>query len=410
MPTPATAPRRWGPGAPLGQRRAVTPKPRLADGTLRFGFMWPNSPTQAITSRTIADSNPDILDPAPHLELAQVADRIGVDFVFFADGYTNHGPDNARVGHGEPRPASTIWAALLLSATKHIGVVTTMHARYLSPVVIARLGATLDALGGGRWGWNVVPGSKGTEEDLFGLEEVDHDARYEIADEAVRAVKEIWQADGEPIDFDGKHFHLRGTPNGPYPLQDPWPVIFNAGTSPAGQELIATHCDYAFSVVTDDLAHVRRAVEQLEQRVIAEGRSPLEVTIAGSVAMILGASSAEAAEKAAWYHEVLDIEAAKGWAARLMGPSQTYQSAFGASSFDEAARRIGMFAGSRIIVGTPAEAAEQLLDIHRQTGLRGFMLGLAQWYPEELELVGEIFPHLKRAGVWLPPEQRAYSW
>ncbi|WP_326837138.1 LLM class flavin-dependent oxidoreductase [Amycolatopsis rhabdoformis] len=386
-----------------------TPKPRRIDDKMRFGLMWPNSPSPNVTSVEVAKRNPDVLDINSHITLAQTAERIGVDFVFFADGYTNHGLDNARVGHGEPCVSAPIWAPIVMAATEHLGVVTTMHARYLSPVVLARLGANLDVLSGGRWGWNIVPGAKGSEAKLFGLSDtIEHDERYQVVAETLEAVRALWGARGEPIKFDGKYYHLEGIPRGPYPVQES-PVIFNAGVSPAGQEFIASSADYAFFAVVDDLAKVTATVRQLAEKTAAHGRDPREVNLAGSTGVVIARTSAEAAEKFAWIKDSLDMDAARGWARGFLAGSQTYQANFD-QELDEAARKIGIAAGSRVLVGTAADIAEQLIEIHRVTGLRGFMLVNLLWAPEEVELLGDVFPILERAGVWETPESRGWSW
>ncbi|WP_262286335.1 LLM class flavin-dependent oxidoreductase [Micromonospora sp. MA102] len=376
--------------------------------------MWPNSPSPHVTSAAVAARNPDVLDINSHIELARTAERIGLDFAFFADGYTNHGEHNARVGHGEPCVSAPIWAPIVMGATSHIGVVTTMHARYLSPVVLARLGANLDVLSGGRWGWNIVPGSKGSEAKLFGItDNIDHDERYAVVAETLEAVRTLWRANGKPITFDGKYYRFEGVPRGPYPVQES-PVIFNAGVSAAGQEFIAQSADYAFFAVVDDLSKVTASVDQLAARTQTHGRNPLEVNMAGSVGVVAGRTSAEAAEKYAWIQESLDMDAARGWARGFLAGSQTYQANFGGpdgdQALDEAARKIGIAAGSRMLVGTAEEIAEQVIDIHRTTGLRGFMLISPLWAPDEVELLGGMFPVLEAAGVWETPESRGWSW
>lgn len=393
--------------APLAVGRR-TPKPRLHDGTMRFGLMWPNSPSPFVTSRTIAEANPDVLDPDVHIALARTAEEVGVDFVFFADGYTHHGEHNARVGHGEPCVSAPIWAPVVMSATRHIGVVTTMHARYLSPVVLARLGANLDTLSGGRWGWNIVPGSKGSEADLFGMDVGEHDERYAMVAETLAAVRALWGARGEPIEFTGRHHTLRGTPRGPYPVQDS-PLIFTAGVSPAGQQFLAQHADRAFYAVVDDQAAVRSAVDQVAGRVAETGRDPASVGIVGSIGVVLDATTEAARKKFDWITSQIDMDAARGWARTFLAGSQSYRKDFG-DDVDRAARRIGLAAGARVLVGDPADVAEQLIEIHRETGLAQFMLTFPLWAPDEVALLREVFPHLERAGVWMPPAARGYSW
>ena len=384
-------------------------KPRKVDDKMRFGLMWPNSPSPNVTSLAVAERNPDVLDMDSHIALARTAEKIGVDFVFFADGYTNHGEHNARVGHGEPCISAPIWAPIVMAATDHIGVVTTMHARYLSPVVLARLGANLDVLSGGRWGWNIVPGAKGSEARLFGISsEIEHDERYAVVEETLSAVRALWNARGKSIDFNGKYYRLQGVPRGPYPIQES-PLIFNAGVSPAGQEFIARNADYAFFAVVEDLAQVAKTVEELGDRTEASGRSRLEVNLAGSIGYVIGSTAAEAQEKYDWIRDSVDMDAARGWAQGFLSGSQTYQSNFG-GEFDEAARKIGLAAGSRVLVGTAADVAEQIIEINRQTGLRGFMWLSLVWDPMEVALLGDVLPYLEKAGLWEPPSSRGWSW
>ncbi|MGI8330472.1 LLM class flavin-dependent oxidoreductase [Actinomadura scrupuli] len=388
-----------------------TRKERRLDDRFRFGLMWFNSPSPHVTSKVMADRNPDVLDVDVQIELAQTAESIGMDFLFFADGYTHHGEHSARVGHGEPCLFSPVWASAVMAATRHIGVITTMHTRYLPPAVIARIGANLDVLSGGRWGWNIVPGSKASEAALLGIEDVeDHDARYEMAAEAVEAVKAIWAADGAEVDFKGRYHTVQGTPRGPGPLQRPWPALFNAGVSPAGQKLIASTCDYAFLSVSEDLAKVSAPLAQLGDAVEAAGRPRDAVVAAGSIGVVTAATHREAEEKFAFIRESVDMDAARAWAGAFMGRSQTYQATYQDTEADEIARRVGVAAGSRVLVGTPEEVAEQFIEIHRITGMRGFMVTPLMWSVEELRLLGSVLPHLERAGVWTPPAQRGWSW
>ncbi len=389
-----------------------TRKERRIDQRLRLGMMWPNSPTPNVTSKAVAQRSPDILDVDVHMQLAQAVERLdGIDYVFFADGYTSSGPASARVGHGEPCIAAPIWAPAVMAATRHIGVVTTMHTRYLEPAVLARFGANLDQLSGGRWGWNIVPGTKSSESDLFGLDDsIAHDQRYAMAAEAVQAVKTLWGSNGQPIAFDGEFYRFKGVPRGPSPVQRPHPLLFNAGVSPAGQDLIAELCDRAFFAVSDDLDQVRGPVQSLAERTEAHGRSAEEVIATGSVGIVVGATSREAEEKYEWLLENVDLDAAEDWARVFLSRSETYQSMFGDEEFENAVRKIGVVAGSRVLVGTGPEVAEQMIEINRQTGLRGFMLVPTVWTVDEIRGWAEIFPTLESAGVFTRPTQRGWSW
>lgn len=386
---------------------SVQAKVRKPDGQLRFGLMWFNSQTPYLTSAVAAAQNPPVLDVGVQMEFAQAAETAGFDFLFMADGYIGHGEANARIGHGEPRLSAPVWAPLLMHATKHVGVATTIHTRYMSPAVIARMGANLDVISGGRWAWNIVPGTK--DDPLMGVGTEDHDKRYEKAKDAVRAVKALWKARGSEVDYQGEFYRITGSMMGPHILQDPWPLLFNAGVSPAGQELIASECDYGFFTVVEDLEKVRKPVEQLAARAEANGRNPLEVNLVGGVSVLTAATTREAEDRFAELRETIDMDSARSWLDSFLGRSKTYQDTHSGER-DEAARSIGVASGAKPLVGTPQDVAEQILEIHRATGLRGYQILPLTWSTPGLLSLGETFKTLGKAGVWTSPEDRGWSW
>jgi len=383
------------------------PKVRRPDGQLRFGLMWFNSQTPYLTSAVAAELNPPVLDVGVQTELAQAAESAGFDFLFMADGYVGHGEANARIGHGEPRLSAPIWAPLLMNATKHVGVATTMHTRYMSPAVIARMGANLDTISGGRWAWNIVPGTK--DDPLMGVGQQDHSVRYAQAADAVRAVKALWGARGADMTYNGEFYQMTGSMMGPHVVQEPWPLLFNAGVSPAGQDLIASECDYGFFTVVDDLAKVRKPVEELAAKAEANGRNPLEVNLVGGVSVLTASTTREAEDRFAELRETIDMEAAGGWLDSFLGRSKTYQETHSGER-EEAARSIGVGSGAKPVIGTPEDVAEQLLHIHRETGLRGFQILPMTWSTQGLLDLRRTFTTLQKADVWTPPENRGWSW
>ncbi|MDV3129901.1 LLM class flavin-dependent oxidoreductase [Mycobacterium sp. 21AC1] len=383
-------------------------KRRLADGQLRFGLMWFNSQTPYLTSAVAAQSNPPVLDVNTQMVLARAAENAGFDFLFLADTYVGHGEHNARIGHAEPRLYSPVWSAVLATATKHIGIASTLHTKYLPPAVIARMGANLDVVSGGRWAWNVVPGT--LDDAIVGMESLNHAERYAQATEAVRAVKALWVARGEPVEFEGDYHTFSGRLIGPHPVQKPWPLLFNAGVSPAGQQLIASECDYGFFTLVDDLDKVRAPVENIARIAENAGRDPREVNLIGTVAIVIGESTAAAQDRFAELRDSIDMDAARAWATNFLGRSQTYKDTHGDAEFDAAARSVGVASGAKVLLGTPGDIAEQILSIYRETGLRGYQITPLTWSEKEVLQCGEIFEHLERAGVWTPPHKRGFSW
>ncbi|UOR01526.1 LLM class flavin-dependent oxidoreductase [Leucobacter allii] len=390
----------------------MTLKARGSDNYLRFGIMWPNTMSQNITSRAVAEANPDVLDLRSHVVAAQSAESAGFDYLFFADTYAANAPANIAAGHGEPRLYAPVWAAALLAATEHIGVVTTLHMRYLPPVVIARLGANLDALGGGRWGWNAVPGAKASEHALFGLsEETDYERRYRMARESIRAVKAFWSAGtGDRVDVEGEFFGASGVLAGPRPSQRPYPPIFNPGVSPAAMDLIVAEADYGFTAIVDDLEEVAATARALSERAAAAGRDPKSVEIAGSIAVVLGDTESAAEANYRDYLDSVDLEAAEGFASFFLNSSSTYQRLFAGMSKDDQIRRIGAGAGSTVLVGTPEQVAERFSEIRTVTGVRQFLTLPFRWGPDEFAAMADVFTALRRRGDWIHPSERGWTW
>ena len=83
-------------------------------------------------------------------------------------------------------------------------LINTVHVLYAwHPLHLAKFGAALDHISGGRWGINVVTGYKPSEYRMFGLEPIEHDLRYAMADEFTTIMERLWTED-EELSFDGK--------------------------------------------------------------------------------------------------------------------------------------------------------------------------------------------------------------
>ena len=83
------------------------------------------------------------------------------------------------------------------------------------PTVLARQAATLDHASGGRFelgiGWGSVPDELVT----FGVDPVEPRRRVERLGESLEVIRALWT--GEPVDYDGEWFHLRGAQQRPAP-------------------------------------------------------------------------------------------------------------------------------------------------------------------------------------------------
>ncbi len=137
------------------------------------------------------------------------------------------------------------WAAGMGAVTNHASIFCTTHVPTIHPIVAAKQCTTVDHLAGGRFALNVVCGWYSQELRMFGLQTMDHDARYAYADEWVEVVRKLWTEEAE-FDYDGKFFHIEKGFHQPKPLQRPHPPIMNAGSSGIGARFAAKNADMAF--------------------------------------------------------------------------------------------------------------------------------------------------------------------
>src|SRR5262249_12992516 len=108
---------------------------------------------------------------------------------------------------------------------------------------------TADLVGQGRFGLNLVAGWNEGEFEMFGVQQRDHETRYEFAQEWLDIVKRAWSEPND-FDFDGKFFKLHGVRAFPKPYGGARPIIMNAGSTPTGQAFALRNCDAFFTATS----------------------------------------------------------------------------------------------------------------------------------------------------------------
>ena len=137
-----------------------------------------------------------------------MADDAGIDFLLPIGRWKGYGGDTDYQG----TTLETItWATGLLASTKRITVFGTVHAPIFNPVVAAKEMVTADHIGEGRFGLNIVVGWNEGEFDMFGVEQRDHEDRYDYAQEWIDVIKMIW-SDREDFDFQRQVSRHEGHP------------------------------------------------------------------------------------------------------------------------------------------------------------------------------------------------------
>lgn len=141
-------------------------------------------------------------------ECAVRADELGFDLVFGLAQWLGKGGLGGEIRFRENTQDPLLVTAGLAALTKNIMLISTVHVLYgWHPLLLAKYAATLDHMTEGRWGINMVTGIKKEDFAMFGLEHVEHDLRYEMADEFVQVMKMLWTTD-ENIDFHGRFYNM----------------------------------------------------------------------------------------------------------------------------------------------------------------------------------------------------------
>ena len=114
-----------------------------------------------------------------NLKLGKMLDEAGIDFMLPIARWIGYGGETDF--HGGVLETVT-WATALLASTKDISVFATIHTAANNPVVVAKQIATMDQIGQGRVGLNIVAGWNKPEYEALGLTlPDDHETRYGLS-------------------------------------------------------------------------------------------------------------------------------------------------------------------------------------------------------------------------------------
>ncbi|WBP88664.1 LLM class flavin-dependent oxidoreductase [Kitasatospora cathayae] len=215
-----------------------------------------------------APDRPGRFDAGHYAALARLAERAGLDFVTLDDSFT-----------AEPsRPDALATLARIAPLTSRIGLVPTVTTTHTEPFHTSISVNTLDWVSEGRAGWLVGVSTTEAEAKAFGRRPVaaEDELWAEAADAAEVAARlwDSWEDDAEirdtatgrfidrdklhHIDFEGRHFSVRGPSITPRPPQGR-PVVtvpvaaadLAQDASPGGRARVATAIRYADVVLLD---------------------------------------------------------------------------------------------------------------------------------------------------------------
>ena len=393
------------------------------------------------------DRSRDYRSLKPWIALARTLERGLFDGLFLADVLGVYdvfgGNPDAALAHATQVPVNDplLLVPAMAAATEHLGFGVTVTLSYEPPFPFARRMSTLDHLTKGRIGWNVVTGYLDSAARGSGQEsQRGHDDRYAAAEDYMEVVYELWEGswaddavvadrqsgvftrpDGvRRVQHKGSHYKLDAI-HLCEPSPQRTPVLYQAGTSPAGRAFAGRHAECVFmsgpskQVIAPRVAAVRAAVREA-------GRDPGAVKIFGMMTAIVAPTDAAAQALLADYRLYADPVGAltlmSGWTGidfSTLDPDATVrhvENDAGRTALEnitradphrswtvrEVAEHVSIGGIGPVVVGSPSTVADELEAWIDDTGLDGFNLTFAVRPETFVTIVDLLVPELQRRG------------
>jgi FMN-dependent oxidoreductase (nitrilotriacetate monooxygenase family) len=415
------------------------------------GFMQAGNVTVYSGSWRHPETEQGFLDAAYYKKLGQTLEAGCFDLMFFDDRlampgiYAGSVAEAVRLGARVVKLDLSVVLGVVAGATDSIGLGATYSTTYYSPFHVARTFATLDHLTGGRAAWNVVTSVNDGEAQNFGFDQVlDHDTRYDRADEFLEATTglwDTWEDDALVIDRDsgtfadptkvheldhhGEWFDVRGPLTVPRTPQGR-PVLLQAGSSGRGMDFAARWAELIF---TGDpgLDVARSHYKQQKDRIAELGRDPDEVRMCPMAYTVVGGSRAEAEEQEQLLlNDLVDPMASLTLLSELMNhdfsdmslddpiTDELVESVSGIRGLvrnlrqhigdditlgDLAGHRATLLQGPRF-VGTATDVADQMHEWFEGDACDGFVIAATHVPGAYEDVVRHVVPELQRRGVF----------
>ena len=330
-----------------------------------------------------------------NLRLGQMLDAAGIDFMLPIARWIGYGGETDF--HNSVLETMT-WAAGLLASTRDIAVFATIHTAANNPVVVAKQMATIDQIGNGRAGLNIVAGWNKPEYEALGLTlPDDHETRYGYAQEWFDIVRKLWTSD-ERFDWDGTYFKLKGVLGNPKPMRGHVPII-NAAGSEQGRDFATRNANFLFTPAID-LERSTGEIADLKQKAQAKGR---DVDVLTFSHVICRETEKEARD---YLKHTADTHA--DWEAvdNLINLQFAHAESFPHDLMRLIRDRFAMGHGGFPLVGTPEQVAEGILKLEA-AGFKGSTLSFIDYAEEFPYFRDNVLPLLEQAGIRAPRRSAA---
>ncbi|PPJ33385.1 LLM class flavin-dependent oxidoreductase [Nocardia nova] len=383
-------------------------------------------------------------------ELAKLLERGRFDGIFIADVLGIYdvygGNDIAALRQGAQVPVADplLLVSAMAAVTEHLGFGITTGTGFEHPFPFARRLSTLDHLTNGRLGWNVVTGYLPSAAANMGeSEHLDHDERYNHADEYLEVLYKLWEGSWEDdavvrdraqgiyvdpakvhhIGHAGKHFTVPGIHlSEPSPQRTP--VIYQAGASPRGVAFAAENAEAIF-VAAPSKRVLAQTVTRIRDALEVAGRDRCAARVYALATIITDVTDEAAQRKYDEYRSYASVEGGLVFMSGWMGidlsrydlddpigevNSNAILSAVAAfQEFDDDGREwtvrdIAAWAGiggmGPVFVGSGTSVADRLQEWVDETDIDGYNLAYAITPGTFEDIVRHVIPVLTERGAY----------
>lgn len=331
----------------------------------------------------------------------------------------------------------------MAAVTKHLGFGVTTSISFEHPYPFARRISTLDHLTKGRVGWNIVTSYLESGSKNLGLKtQVNHDNRYDIADEYLEVLYKLWEGSWEegsvlrdresgifadhkkvhPIQHEGKYFTVPGI-HICEPSPQRTPVLYQAGASSRGQKFASQNAECVFIAAPSKIA-TKKVVQGIRQKLVQEGRDPYSVKIYALLSIVTDETDAKAQAKFKEYQSYGSYDGAltllSGWSGvdfsqfqptdkveyiqtnAIQSLLDSYVNADPERvwTIEEIANWNSLGGNGPVLVGSAETVSDALQQWVEDTDVDGFNLAYILAHQTFADVVEFIVPELQKRGVY----------
>ncbi|EPW3853670.1 LLM class flavin-dependent oxidoreductase [Acinetobacter baumannii] len=382
-------------------------------------------------------------------DLAQILERGFFDGIFIADvlgiyDVYHQSAEHALTGAVQVPVNDPLQIVPAMAAvTKHLGFGVTTSISFEHPYPFARRISTLDHLTKGRVGWNIVTSYLESGSKNLGLKtQVNHDNRYDIADEYLEVLYKLWEGSWEegsvlrdresgifadhkkvhPIQHEGKYFTVPGI-HICEPSPQRTPVLYQAGASSRGQKFASQNAECVFIAAPSKIA-TKKVVQGIRQELAQEGRDPYSVKIYALLSIVTDETDAKAQAKFKEYQSYGSYDGAltllSGWtgvdfsqyqptdkveyiqtnAIQSLLDSYVNADPERVWTIEEIANWNSLGGNGPVLVGSAETVSDALQQWVEDTDIDGFNLAYILAHQTFADVVKFIVPELQKRGVY----------